>query len=252
MDCKTARLLLDYARPSPAELSGGDAAALESHLVGCPDCETLAHGERQLDDHLGRAVREVPLPPGVRDRLLQRLQRERRVRYLRRTVRIAAAAALVLLGLGMWQFWPRPALPAPDLDALVEYISQNDSSRQSPEKVDDWFHANHPDLPMIAPREFDQQPINYDYLTYSGLDDFQGQRIPLLLFERGSNHARVFVLSRKQFKIEELLQGPLRMNSKGYMVAVCPCPDDAGLVYVFIFTGDTMAPFLNGAPAGIG
>ena len=42
MDCKTARLLLDFARPQAHELVAGRSAALESHLDRCPDCHRLA------------------------------------------------------------------------------------------------------------------------------------------------------------------------------------------------------------------
>ena len=78
MDCRTARLLLDFARPRPAELAAEEAAALEGHLTGCPECDSLARTERQLDgddallaayrEHFGITLRHVPsrsAPPGL-------------------------------------------------------------------------------------------------------------------------------------------------------------------------------------------
>ncbi len=36
MDCKTARLLLDFYRPGATVLERADADALEGHLAACP------------------------------------------------------------------------------------------------------------------------------------------------------------------------------------------------------------------------
>src|SRR5690242_15755148 len=120
MDCRTARLLLDYARPAPAELPGGDAAALEGHLTACPECEALARAERQADDRLGRAVRDVPVPDGLRDRLLARLGAERRRWYPRRLTwgggTLAGAAAALLLAFGLWRYFHPAQLPTPYLE----------------------------------------------------------------------------------------------------------------------------------------
>jgi hypothetical protein len=254
MDCKTARLLLDFARPKPAELAGGDAADLEGHLGACPECDAVGRGQRQLDDHIGRAVRDVPLPDGLRDRLLERLAAERRAwkrRLAKRAVPLAAAAA-VLLAVGLYAFWPRHQLPAPDLDAKVGDISWNDNSRGSAAALEEWFHTKYPGWAMVAPREAEGRALDYRLLVYADLADFQGQRVPLLLFSKedklaGNKQARVYVLSQKHFKLDELLQLP-PMNSKGYTVVVSPCPDDTGLVFIFIYTGNSMAPFLIGPP----
>src|SRR5438094_788506 len=97
MDCRTARLLLDFARPIPAELEADASRDLEHHLAGCADCDSLARAERRLDEPLGRAMRAVPLPLGLRDRLLARLDAERGAWQRRWMFRsLAAAAALAL------------------------------------------------------------------------------------------------------------------------------------------------------------
>jgi hypothetical protein len=254
MDCKTARLLLDYARPTSAELDPGETAALEGHLAGCADCDAAARAERHLDDHLGRAVRDVPLPDGFRHRLLGRLAAERRAWYRRQRRRVApfAAAAAVLLGLGLWRFWPRPNLPLPYPEAMVEYVSDNNYARQRAKDLEDWFHDKHPDRPMTAPREFEQRVLNYALLAYADLADFQGQRVPMLLFTSGNKQARVYVLSTRQFNLDELKRDQPTMDSKGYTVAVRLCPDDPNLVYIFIYTGNSMAPFVTGPPPPVG
>src|SRR5947209_5969151 len=50
MDCRTARLLLEFARPRAGELQGSDADALEGHLLACAECESLARLERLADE----------------------------------------------------------------------------------------------------------------------------------------------------------------------------------------------------------
>src|ERR1700730_9516266 len=101
MDSKNARLLLHFAPPRRAELEAGEVEALESHLADCPDCGALAQHERRLDDHLGQAVRDVPVPPAVRSRLLAPLAVESDAWYRRWVLLgagfVAAAAAVVLL-----------------------------------------------------------------------------------------------------------------------------------------------------------
>ena len=59
LDCRTARRLLDFARPGGYDLVDEDRSALERHLANCSDCDAAARGGRQLDEHLGRAVRDV-------------------------------------------------------------------------------------------------------------------------------------------------------------------------------------------------
>ena len=39
MDCRTARMLLDFARPRCPELPQGETDALEAHLSGCADLD---------------------------------------------------------------------------------------------------------------------------------------------------------------------------------------------------------------------
>jgi len=83
-------------------------------LAGCPECDSLARVERQLDDHVGRAVRNVPVPEGLRDRLLQRLKARRRAWYASRATPLAglaAAAAAVLFV--VWLNWPHALRPRP-------------------------------------------------------------------------------------------------------------------------------------------
>ena len=248
MDCKTARLLLDYARPAPAELPGGDAAALEGHLTACPECEALARAERQLDDHLGRAVRDVPVPDGLRDRLLARLRAERRRWYRRWALRgagAAAAAASLVLAIGLWAHWRASRLPAPDVETIAYDVSVQNAQRASADGVETWFGQKCPGRLAGTPREFDGQPLNYNALAYYDLGYCQGERVPMLLFVHGADQARVYILSGEQFNLAGLTDDS--SDSGGYKTAVRSSPADARIKYLFIYTGNSMGPFLTGA-----
>src|SRR5438270_13002552 len=104
MDCRTAQLLLTFARPKASELGAREAEALNRHLTACAACAALARGQSQIEHQLGVAMRDVPLPVDLRQRLLTRLAEDRREWYThlpRRHPRwAAAAAALLLLAVG--------------------------------------------------------------------------------------------------------------------------------------------------------
>src|SRR5262245_58623225 len=101
MDCRTARLLFEVAGPlRPAELEAADAENLERHLSDCAECAAAAQALGREDEVLGRAMSAVPLPPGLRGRLLTRLDAERDMhnrRQTRRWLTMGAAAAVVLI-----------------------------------------------------------------------------------------------------------------------------------------------------------
>src|SRR5262249_35675260 len=122
MDCRTARVLLDFARPRPAELDAADAAALEDHLFQCDACAALAGAERRLDEHLGRAMRQVEVPPGWKKMLLERPDAARaggfRSRLKRGARPLAAAAALLLPVGGVWPWNVFPP-PRPELEEAL-------------------------------------------------------------------------------------------------------------------------------------
>src|SRR5690348_1108980 len=96
MDCRTARLLLAFARPRCPELDECAGEALDNHLAKCAECASLARAEHHFERRLGLAMRDVPVPPDLRQRLLTRLQIERKAWYRnlpRRHPRVAAAVA---------------------------------------------------------------------------------------------------------------------------------------------------------------
>jgi hypothetical protein len=155
MNCLTARETLDVIRPLEmgADQMGADhspAAMIDEaaqHVKGCPACQIAVRRREQIDNRIGQLSRDVPVPVGLRERLLARLEaaggpivvasanamapdamasasktvdrpavrRGRRRWWL--MISIAAASVLVAIGVTWRQWWSSPAL---SLDEIAE------------------------------------------------------------------------------------------------------------------------------------
>jgi hypothetical protein len=187
-------------------LDAVDADALRAHLVQCPECATLARSERALDARLGQAMRQVPVPDGLRARILARLAEDRpveRPRWWKQPFGLGAAAAAVLAAvLAAYAFFPRqrPALELtvvfnqlnltrPGAEAVSEDLKQLGISVQAP----DWF--------------------NYHFHTGDGvaiLPGYPEKRVPVIDFEnkQARSRARVYIVSDRQFDLRSLADDP--------------------------------------------
>jgi hypothetical protein len=244
MDCKTARVLLDYQRPG--ELPPEEAADLERHLGSCVECDGAARAEQRLDAHFGRAIREVPLPAQLRERLLSRLKEERAAVLRHRlawTARGVAVAAALLLGVFLWWHFTVAKPQRLDPGYLVEEDYKKTRS-PSPEKVETWFQEHHK-LAMVAPRMF-----SYDYLVDYDLTSFQGKWVPKLIFQREQNkdfgfvRARVYVLTAAQFDLPALLADlpgdPPEFQSWERKLTVRDAQQAPNTKYLIIYDGDDL------------
>ncbi len=237
MDCKAARYLLDFARPQGHDLDAADRAALDAHLANCQECDSLARAERQFDAHLGEAIRDVPVPAGLKDRLLSRLKRQRDdwwKQWLNRGARYAAVAAAVMLLVWGGLRWKKSHLLQPSEESLVSVVLA--AYEHSPPTASDaqaWFHSRR--RKVVVPAEF-----NYRYLVSYSLAPFDGQEVPQLLFVRSSQSsaaqvAQVFILSSDQFNLSDVQQE--RQDAGGYRVKVKVRPSDRQ-AYVIAYTGN--------------
>jgi hypothetical protein len=245
MDCKTARLLLDFASPlGPAELDVSEAEALDRHLQDCPDCAALALAQRQEDDVIGRAMRDVPVPPGLHDRLLAHLDAERDAGYRRLTRRwipVGLAAAVLLaaswFGVDYWQQQHRPKLKESAIAELTGPLIN-----PTHETVQAWFWQTRR-IDTAPPKEF-----NYALLTYYDQTEIQGKVVPMLLFTQGKGQARVYILSDRQFDIQDLLANPPSPPSICSVEVKEARPEDSEGVhfaYLILYTTETLDPFLE-------
>lgn len=237
MDCRTARLLLHFARPQSRDLSASDTSALKAHLTGCPECEAAALTERESDTRLGAVMRQVPIPDGLRERILDRLATERGDRrrvWVGWTVR-AAVAALIVIGVCIGLAWRAQHPPELDLAALLQehYIPRD--ADQVKEAFQDKYQVK-----TTTPNAF-----NYGCLKVFGIAECQGRRVPRLFFARGETEAWVYVVNKDQFDLAALPD--FEMDSGGYHAAVMR-DEDPKHAFVVIYKGDSLKPLLLDDP----
>ena len=240
MDCKTARLLLEFARPLATELEAADAQALEQHLSTCGECEIVAYRERDFDQQVGLAMRAVPIPIQLRENVLRRVQLDQRGDRQRRWLLsgIAVAAALLLAVWGITALRHRTTL---DLVQLSNEVENFDNAPSKVELAEKWFREQ--GFEVTLPDRF-----NYDLLAFYSIGDFHGHATPQLVFvttvPQGVVHARVFILSEKQFDLKNLREQE-SLLSGSVNVAVWTHPNDRRVAYLIVYKGDALTPFLT-------
>ncbi len=119
MRCTEARRLVDEASRREDLIGNGE---LKAHLAACPPCAAEAHRHRRLLDFL-EDLPAVCAPPGLRERILARLEAESAPVFPWRW----AAAALLLLGLAAGFALGRALMPPPaeTTPALVAAVGEN-------------------------------------------------------------------------------------------------------------------------------
>jgi Putative zinc-finger len=237
MDCKTARLLLPFAGPTPGELPPREADDLEAHLDACPECASAARAERALDEPLGHAMRAVEVPDRLKARLLARLAEQRRDERRRRLggkLRYAVpAAAVLLVAVSLWAFGS-PFKDGVNLFELVTVVNKKDIVSQEPREVEETFRRMGVETKL--PPNF-----NYAYLTHSDFSELPGHKgktVPHLTFLRPDNRERVevYILSARQFKLQSLANMPDSDPGYTYKLDV-DAATSRDYAYVILFTG---------------
>lgn len=234
MDCHIARMMLAFARPAEGERDSGDVADLERHLAGCPECDELSRSERLLDQHLGQAMRRVEVPDRMRGVLLARLDQERSAWYRKRTRQFlsmaAGIAALVLIvwGIVLWRYHQ---LPAVDLQGALYQVNFEGENPELRENIEDYFRNQgyHVSIP---------NDLNLEFHTSWGLGFFQGRLVPQLILSRpGTDPARVYLLSNKQFNLSSLKES--LPDDTGYHFKVkCRYNEGDRQACVIFYTGE--------------
>jgi hypothetical protein len=248
MDCRTARHLLEFSRPRLTELEGCDQDALNGHLAVCPDCDAMARAEREADEHLGRVIREVPIPQGLHERLLRRLRDEREAwyrRWLARGLRVVAIAAAVLLIVWFGLInWRKHNLPPLDADQLAKSVLEHHHySPPNRDAAETWFDKN--GARVIAPDEFDYSYLfSYQFADLPGVD----KKLPCLLFVRTTEQGRqsqialVYILAEGRFNLSALPEKFVSPSGSHFKSEVRrPTPNFA---YVIIYSGDDLNDLL--------
>jgi len=235
MDCKTARLLLHFARPLSPELDSAEHEALTAHLADCAECQQLRHSEQQLDARIGQAMRAVPLPPNLRERILHSIDVRHRAAHRPRLLRMAVslAASLLLVAVG-WYFWSH-SLTRIDLEAMdpeaVGFLPD------SAEQIEQAFRER--GIVVQAPARF-----NYGWLTYLDTTQRWGRQVPFVHLQRGGAFVRIYLLDGEQFDLNHLEAHPMAPSGRVMLKWLGRSPDHR-FGYLVEYTGPSLEPFLN-------
>lgn len=253
MDCDNARLFLPFVTPGGKDLDGAEAAELHAHLEQCTACNTLAMNANRIDQHLGRAMRAVPLPAGMKERILERLADDRgavRRRWLKRAGQVAAIAAVLLMVVWAgYAGWYVPKMERVDADMIHMKTSLG------PPDYDQVNQAvAHLDGVMVVPlgaRPVAPDFCNYDYLVgepaLAELPAHPGQRVPQLVFVRPSSDlpkrekarkAIVYVIRKDQRNKVSDPTIAVQDDEYRYKIDVRQAPNDPSLTYVVLYDGD--------------
>jgi hypothetical protein len=237
MDCKTVRLLLDFVRPQAHELPAEEHSALQSHLDHCPDCHGLARGERLLDEQLGKAMRQVEVPAGLRDQVLARLEVERGDWHRRRFARaarltVAAAAAVFLLSWAAW-YGVINHSPAPiDPGHVVSVV--NDASLE-PKRA--WAEET---LKRLGVETALSPNLNYNLLIgppgMTELPGYPGRHVAFLMFERNHQRACVYLVAENQVPADT----PAFTGEGTYKLEILPANDGETYRFLVVHDGDNL------------
>jgi len=233
MDCSNARLVLFLSAENARELDAPTAKELADHVAVCTDCNGVARSHRRLDQLLGRAMRDVPVPGDLKARLLERLAKERPTRQRRWrpvVIGLAAAAALVLV---VWGWYFGGARPTRTLSVDQIAMGERASAPRDVVAINAAFKA-------LGASEWECAPagVNYAYLISApslallpGVD--KPPKVPHLVFVRGSDQARMFIIPKKRFRVEGWEQ-----LASGYELSVhLHDPGNKDFTYLVLHTG---------------
>jgi anti-sigma factor RsiW len=263
MDCRDAQFFLRFRRPgSPGagDLAPEDAAALDRHLAGCPNCAASARTSAAVDAAIGTAMRAVEVPASLRARLIASTSAERGTVLRRRAYRYAALAASLFLvvGLAAGIFTanrPHPdtyelAMKADALERVMRFEAPVAFGQVNPEQaaaneaaVRKWLKAEQ--LPENLPG--DLKNLDFGLLLSHHWEEVQGRQTPVLLFRgRDQGFAKVYAFRATQFNLKNVSG----VSNSNCQVGVYPTDHALGVTFVVVYTGHTLEPFLRGRGTG--
>src|SRR5438552_9047844 len=97
MECRDAQFYLRMRRHAADELGPDVTAALNDHLAVCPACAADARAAASFDRAIASAMRAVPVPSGLRERLVSHTASKQGAILRRKAYRTGAALAAALL-----------------------------------------------------------------------------------------------------------------------------------------------------------
>ena len=228
MDCQKVQQLLVFLDRKSEDFDAVERDAVLQHLAKCPACQALAESERRADEVMGSAMREVPVPADLQQKVMKRLSAQQpRLPWKRG---ITAIAAMVLIGLSVgWYLQPLPQVTESDL-TNIEFRGFGWEDKKVAQFVAD------EGMQVELPRT-----LNYEYLRRVEIVDFKKQRVVRLTFHHDfmdnqtvqNVHAEVLILPHKQFRVASLKT----MDNRGANTSIHVI-HEGHFTYVIFLQGD--------------
>ncbi|MBM3983363.1 MAG: DUF3379 domain-containing protein [Planctomycetes bacterium] len=234
MECRDAQFYLRLRRHAADELGPDVTGTLDSHLATCAACAADARAALSFDRALTAAMRSVPVPSGLREKLFTQAAAKQGAVLRGKLYRAGGlvAAGLLVLGIGFGVF--SNSRPKVDSQVLIDI-----ASNQSEQAVSRFLVANK--LPDHLPMPFD-----YDLLMHFDMGEYQGQKVPVIVFRspNGDNgFAKVYIFkSDSRFDLRGLQDA---QGSQARAQVLVGQGAYRGATYVFVHTGRDLQPFLR-------
>jgi hypothetical protein len=247
MECRDAQFYLRLRRHTADELGPDVTAALDGHCAGCPTCGPAARASATFDRALASAMLAVPVPSGLRERLITQAARARGAALRKKAIRaggmMAAALLLVAIGLSLYTN-TRPKVNSADLVQKAHELSRDREGYAGR-----WMAAQK--LPEKLPPEWD---FDYSLLVDCCFDRIGDRYVPVLKFKArtGNGVAKVYMFrDGGEFDTKELravqgsdfsaevVVGKQRWRNVRYVAVHNGPPNEGGLRHFFRQPGPT-------------
>ena len=245
MECRDAQFYLRFRRLGSDDLGPEVSSSLDQHLAACPGCAIDSRATLSVDLAFATAMRDVPIPAGLRNRLVADLSARRGTVQRQRAYRVLAVAASLLLAVGVGFGIASATRPRFDVDRLAQAEEQTAANPR--QAVRDWLRAQ--DLPGDLPLSF-----NYQLLVTFGTERVQGRDVPVVVFRapphapvNGVGYAKLYILPEGDgFKLDQLGDA---QNSHCQADVIADPVRFPGVRYVVLRT-NALELFLNSGPTG--
>ncbi len=245
MECRDAQFYLRMRRHAADELGPDVTAPLDEHLAACPACAAEARALMSFDRAVASAMVAVPIPAGLRARLVAAGAEKQGAALRRKAYRaVAALAASVLFaGLALGVFTnTRPKVNTDDLVAV------NDRQLSEPQlSTKEW---------LVVQKLPDQLPLPFDYglLVFRGYEKVNGREVPVIVFRspppdpanpgEPAGFAKVYLFPNDRFDTKNVQNAQASLTRAQVFVSD---KSYRGVTYVFVHTGrDLHKFFVNG------
>lgn len=186
MECRDAQFYLRLRRHAADELGADVTAPLDGHLTTCAECAAIAKAASNFDRAISTAMLAVPIPPGLRAKLVTQAAKASGAALRRSVYRYGGlvAAAMLMIAIGVSIYWT--GRPRVDSAAIVE---NNGGLVENPQEyARKWLAAEK--MPEQLPYDFD-----YDLLVSCGYEKIGARYAPVITFRAraGSGLAKVYL-----------------------------------------------------------